>query len=754
MNTMRQFVKSNRLPIGLFCAVFIIFIGTLKFTTTPASDNTVEQWVNLTNQMFYGDQDFMFSYGPMFWLTGGSTNGFPSSSSAYSRTSYVASMVYASSVYALFWALLLSLVVRHKSYILFPLVFALFFRARNLVGPFYLLPIIFVYYLEYAKPSRIVMNYKLIIAVGLYIGALFYVRFFYGLMGAVTVGSYFVSRILADRTDRGVCYFLPSLIAGYLITGLIIFHHKLNVFTYLIINSQLNYGNSVDMTLDVTNKALTFVLLGVALVLLNIHLFRTNRSLILTINGLYMIFVKMGFSRADGGHFIYYYVIPAVVLSLVLLFREKLFNKLLFVAFIATICWISHDPAKRHTLTYTPFTFGSGIDYEVEYPDRMASSYSMYKLPDSMVNRIGQATIDVYTYNNEYMFANRLNYHYRPSFQNYMTLTPKLDRMNQKFFEGDNKPQFVLWTENLWGFDNKYPLSEDPLTSSSIFLNYHMVDKAPGRYGGVILLERNRNTAIYRPNSIKTQEMEFDKWYEVPTVNSGVVKLVPNLKLTAFAKAKNLLFRGNILYVNYKLASGEIKRYRQNVLNSESGIWVSPFFVSFKFVDERVVAVMLETDSGYYFEPKMTAEWISIPINIMDLATADYEKADRKEVARQFTVKVDPKYRIQCHLDRYAKDVDGGLQVYGWAFIRGRRPDQTTTYLVLVDRNDEQYCYRLREHSRPDVTACFKNGVNLDMAGFSDTIPADQVPQGPLKVSLYLVNNADGHGAIKEFANR
>ena len=40
------------------------------------------------------------------------------------------------------------------------------------------------------------------------------------------------------------------------------------------------------------------------------------------------------------------------------------------------------------------------------------------------------------------------------------------------------------------------------------------------------------------------------------------------------------------------------------------------------------------------------------------------------------------------------------------------------------------------------------------MAGFSDTIPADQVPQGPLKVSLYLVNNADGHGAIKEFANR
>ena len=749
---MNRFIKRNVLPVGLFFAIFIIFLGffgSLKFYTAPASDNTLEQWVNLTNQMFYGNQDFMFSYGLMFWLTGGSTGQFPSSSSAYSPISYIASMVYSSSVYALFWALLLSLVVKYKSYILFPIVFVLFIQTKNFVGPFYLLPLIIVYYLEYAKSSRIVINYKLIIVIGLYIGLSFYIRFFYGVLGAVTLGSYFVSKIILDKKDRGICYFLASTIAGYLITGLIIFHHKLNIFTYLIINSQLNYANSIDMTLEVTNKVLSFILIGIALVLLNIHLFRTNRLLILTINILYMIFIKMGSSRADGGHFVYYFIAPAVILGLVMLFRDKLFNKLLFIAFISTICWMAHDPAKAKTLTYNPFTFGYGIDYRVGYPDRMANNYSMYKLKDSMVSRIGQATVDVYPYNNEYMFANKLNYHYRPSFQNYMTLTPKLDLMNKKFFEGDNKPQFVLWDEIFWGVDGKYPLSEDPLTSSSILLNYHVVDKATGRHGVVILLERNQNTTTYLSTNIKKHNMEFNKWYDVPTVNSGVVKLVPNLKLTLFARVKNLLFRGDILYINYKLASGgEIKR-RQNILNSQNGIWVSPFFLSFNFVDEQVVAVKLETDTKYYFKPKMTADWINVPINIQGLVTANHKK-----IERQLTIKLDPKYQIQCSLDTYRKDISGNLQLYGWIFIPGIQPEQTTTYLVLVDKNNNQYCCILNKHSRPDVTACFHNGTNLDMADFSDTIPADQLPQGQFKVSLYVMNNVDGYGAIKEFPDR
>jgi len=513
----------------------------------------------------------------------------------------------------------------------------------------------------------------------------------------------------------------------------------------------MNYANSIDLNLDVTNKALTFVLIGLALVLLNIHLFRTNRLLILTINVLYMIFFKMGFHRADGGHFVYYFIVPAVILSLVMLFREKLFNKLLFVAFISVIFWMAHDPAKGHTLTYSPFTFGYGIDYKVPYPDRMANTYSMYKLKDSMVSRIGQATIDVYPFNNEYTFANKLNYHYRPLVQNYTTLTPKLDQMNKKFFEGDNKPQFVLWTENFWGIDGRYPLSEDPLTSSSMLLNYHVVDKSPGRYGAVFLMERNENTTTYQPTNIKREEMEFNKWYDVPKVDSAVVKLVPNLKLTLFARVKNLLFRGDILYVNYKLASGEIKRYRQNIVNSQSGIWVSPFFLSFKFVDEQVVAVKLETDGNHYFKPKMTADWINVPISIQGLVTAN-----RKKVDRQLAIKLDPKYQIQCNLDIYGKDPSGNLQLYGWIFIPGIQPEQTTTYLVLTDKNNDQYCYILNKHSRPDVTACFHSvyETNLDMAGFSDTIPADQLPQGQFKVSLYLMNNVDGYGVIKEFPDR
>lgn len=746
---MSQLMKRNMLPIALFCAVFILYLGGLKYYTRPASNNTVEQWVNLTNQMFYGDQDFMFAYGPMFWLT---SSGFPSSSSAYSPFAYIASMVYSSSIYALFWALLLSLIIKYRSFILFPIFCALFIRTMRFVGPFYLLPIIIVYYLEYAKASRIKLTYALTIAIGLYVGLSFYVRFYYGVMGAITLGSYFVSVILFDRKNRTLCYFVPSIIVGYLITGLSVFHHKYNILTYLIINTQINMSNSIDLTLDVTNRNITFVLVALALVILNVHLFRTNRLLLLTVNGLYIVFHKMGFHWADGSHFVLYFILPVVIMGLVMLFKEGIFNKALFVAFIATICWMANDPARGGALSYTPFTFGFGVDYEVPYADRMAKTYSMYKLKDSMVSRIGQATVDVYVFHNEYMFANKLNYHYRPSFQNFMTLTPTLDQMNKEFFESDDKPQFVLWTENFCGMTGKYPLSEDPLTSSSILLNYHVVDKAPGKYGAVLLLERNQRTTVYSATHVKKQKMEFNKWYDVPPGDNGVLKLVPNLKLTAFAKFKNALFRGDILYMNYKLASGEIKRHRQSIINSQNGIWVSPFLLSFKYID-RVVAVKLETDAKNYFKPQMTADWITVPIDIQTISSVT--SVEPKERISDLNINTDPNYGpILCSLDRYGIDISGNLQLYGWIFLPGIQPEQTTTYLVLTDKNDDQYGYILDKHSRPDVTECFKTGTNLDMSGFSDTIRADQLPEGPFKVSLYVMNNADGYGAVKEFADR
>ena len=66
-----DFLKKYRNESLVFFVVFVVVFSSMKMLTGSGSNGNVEHWINLTNQMFYGKQDFLFSYGPLFWLTAG-----------------------------------------------------------------------------------------------------------------------------------------------------------------------------------------------------------------------------------------------------------------------------------------------------------------------------------------------------------------------------------------------------------------------------------------------------------------------------------------------------------------------------------------------------------------------------------------------------------------------------------------------------------------------------------------------------------
>jgi hypothetical protein len=366
--------------------------------------------------------------------------------------------------------------------------------------------------------------------------------------------------------------------------------------------------------------------LVVILLILNIYSLCYNRKLFLTLNALFLFFLKLGFSRAD--HYMVYFVIPVTVLGLVMVYNHKFFSSALFIIFLIAM----------YDLAVNPFTNGfnglpATVDYSQTYQNRMAQAYSMFKIDDAVVKQIGRGTIDVYPDYNEYVFANNLNYDYRPLFQNYMTLTPELDQMNQHFFESDHKPQFVLWVENpscngvkmglcnqFVDMDSKYFLNEDPLTSSSILLNYHIALYTSALNGAKLaLLKRNSNTTLYSQSVIARQKMVFGQWYNVPPNNSGVIKIIPHFRYTLMGKMQNILFRGDIVFISYKLANGSNKVYQINLLNSQSGIWISPYLTNFAELNgQKVVQIMFQTSAYDYLEPTFNAEWINVPIHLQN----------------------------------------------------------------------------------------------------------------------------------------
>jgi hypothetical protein len=722
-----DFLKKYRNESLVFFVVFVVVFSSMKMLTGSGSNGNVEHWINLTNQMFYGKQDFLFSYGPLFWLTAGGAT------TQYNTYTYSIAIAFSSVLYACFWSALFTLSYKARTYIFFAVAYFLFFG--SLIFPMSLLlwPLVLMAYLEFCNENPVTLQARGLIVLGLLVGMSFYIRYLYGFVALATFGSYFFSRLLSKKKISEPMLFIAGVVMGYIFFGALIFHDRNSLIDYFIINNQLSFGNSVDMTLDIKNYSRSFIAVALILLFLNIFLVLRRKSLLLTVNVLLLIFFKLGFSRTD--HYSVYFVIPAATLALVMIFDNSRLGRLLFILVMGCLYHISNVPIYPGAATQHPFHFP--VNFNVDYASRMQNAYGEFKLNEELLNKIGNSTIDVYPYNNEYMFANKLNYWHRPLFQSYMTLTPALDSRNQKFFESPDRPKFILWTAgvscsdkscNIFeSFDKKLSLNEDPLTTSAILKNYHVVTKSNGRNGvPILLLEENNEHSTYFDSTLSEQIMQFGEWYKVPRVLNGVTKIIPDFKLTIFGRLKNLLFRGDVLKIKYKMVSGEIREYRLNILNSSSGVWVSPLIDNLDLTGIGVDAVMFEVSSSKYFKPTFISKWINSPNPVIHTRLPIFDSllnappSSKRKIQVTCDGSIDSVNGESAALPKI--DVRGEMQIRGWlAFSTESGAIADKIFLTLTDAKGEKLFISTHAEDRPDVAAAFKH-PNLSGSGYKALI--------------------------------
>ncbi|KND60126.1 putative TRANSMEMBRANE PROTEIN [Candidatus Burkholderia verschuerenii] len=717
---MKNFPRKNPVETLLFVVVFAAVLTQLKYRAIPATQDNLEQWINISNEMFYGAKDFVFSYGPLYWVTGPAPS--PLAIPAFSTMTYWAGVVFCASVFAYFWAAIGALIYRSRACLLFVAAIILHVHGLAETAAFFLWPLVTVYYVEYVDEAPRRFGRIALVTLGILSGVAFYVRFFYGMLAVATFASYLVSRFRVKGTLTDLLCFGICAIGAYIVAGLLIFHDAQSLKDYLVINSQLNFGNSVDMTLPVINYCHVFVFALLPVLIINLYAILYRRTLWLTTLGLQLVFFKIGFSRTD--HYLDYFVTPVIIVSLFLLFEGRAFAKICFVLSLCCLTHLAAVPAYPGAVTHAAFQ--PVIEMSTPYSDRMAKVYADFKLPENVLKKIGNASVDVYPYNNEYLFANKLNYHQRPLFQNYMTLTPKLDSLNRQFLTGNQRPDYMLWTAGIAcrradcnpfdGIDGKYVLNEDPLTSTTILANYNVVDRFSVRYAApAILLQKNRQIRHDQPVTLPSERMEFAHWYSVPENKpGGVIKLVPQLKFTLLGRLNNLFFRGRDLSIKYRLATGEIKHYRLNILNTPSGIWASPFLDRMDLSGQRVKAIMLEAPDAWYFQRTFGAIWQRIDLPALRVRPPEFAKAVAMGVDKQAST-----FALQCEgsIDTINQSQSfpssigpqDGLSVRGWLAVSTQTG--TTPGATFVSLTDAQPI--LRRSQRNVVTWPSYSGIRL-----------------------------------------
>lgn len=746
--TRTELFKLCQLFVFMFALIFVeVNKLPLYFFPMPA----LEQWSNLLPNFFSGDQDFLFSYGPLYWLQGRTV-------AQHSELTYIISVLFISSFTALNWAIILRLAIKFKSVLFLSFIYALYIKSYYAYVVFFTLPFFIVVYLRANKLDRIWENKIFLFSMALFVAFLFYFRFFYGMIGVLTIGSYLFSIHVLKRKYIPSIFFICSVATLYVFFGVIIFHDSQSVVNYLAVNSQLNFGNSVDMNYDVTIKFKAYVVIFATIACFNIYLIKFQRELILTVNGLLLIFLKIGFSRAD--HYIFYFIMPVVLFCLVFLLNRERVAKLLPLVILPLMFFLGqmsiYEGAPRMPIFNKHEDFTNGFD------DRAAQRYPEFKLADDIVNLIGGKTVDVYPVNNEYALANKLNYHHRPSFQNYMTLTPKLDRVNVDFFNSPEAPEFVLWTASVTcssancdafdDFDGKYVLNEDPLTALAILNNYSVLrvfadkNKKP-----IMLLKRNIKGNNVHEQKIGEIKSRFGEWIKIPFVNDLLVKIKPDFKLTPLAKLQNLFLHGSVLYVNYKLSSGEVKRYRLNIINAQSGVWVSPLLNSFPLSGQRVIEVMFETTDNHYFRPNFDASFNAYQIPGIKSNEAEFSvfTEDKpkgfSEVTSVCGASIDSLEQSQIIV---AEGTVKRLKSSGWAaFSIENNLAPQAIWLTLLDQQGRNFFVPVEKTLRQDVANVLKKPdlINSGYKVFADITPF----KGNYKVGLAIA----GEGKLLECTN-
>lgn len=752
-------LQHNKTTAELFklCQFFMLMFAIIvvEMNQQPlfiSLDRVLEQWSTLLPDFFVGKQDFLFSYGPLYWLQG-------SPVVQYSKKSYFISLFFVSIYCALNWAIMLRLAVKTRSVFFFAVIYIVFIKVFNAYVIFFTLPLFIIVYLRQNSLDSLWDKKTFLAGTALLVAFLFYFRFFYGVVGILTIGSYlFSTRLLERRILSPIIFFVSITILLYIAFGVVIFHDSYSIISYALINSQLSFGNSVDMNYDLNIKEQAYYVIFAVFILFNFYLVKCQRSLFLTVNGLLMVFVKIGFSRAD--HYISYFIMPVALLSFIIMSSSYKYRYLFAGLILSLMFYLGnmpiYDGAKQVNI------FSTYEDFTKSFKERAAERHHKFKLPQNIVTEIGNSTIDVYPYNNEYTTANKLNYWHRPSFQNYMTLTPRLDKLNADFYEGKDKPDYVLWTASITcvssdcsvfdDFDGKYVLNEDPLTTMAILKNYkpvHVISDL--NHKPMMLMKKIINAQ--NVNIKKTDEVDarFGKWIKIPLTDNAVVKLKPQFRVTILAKFQNFFFHGSVIYVNYRLSNGEIKRYRLNIINAQSGVWASPLLDALPLQGQHVLEVMIETTDKHYFEPQFKAHFETYQISgvNIDEKTAPSFTSDKPAGASSSVTmcdaSIDKLEQSNFTLDNV---VNKRLMSEGWAaYSLEKNLAPQAIWLTLQDEQGRKFFVPADKTLRQDVSNAF-NKPNLVNAGYK--VFADITPfKGHYKAGLAIA----GEGKLIECEN-
>ena len=291
----------------------------------------------------------------------------------------------------------------------------------------------------------------------------------------------------------------------------------------------------------------------------------------------FFVMYKQSFVRADEGHIVDFFLyLPLALICNLDLHRHSrnIIAKVLFVIVLAMPVYYLYSRTNRIPAIEEKF---SKEQYFKELSDFTPTS-AMHifgkgnQLNDTIKQRIGKSTVDVYPWSVQMLLENNLNYLPRPICQSYSAYTPYLEEQNFEHYNNSaTAPDFVIY--DYFSMDDRYPMFDEGKLNLALYSNYNLVKLFNFDGRKLLLLQKKSN---FRP--IKFEKIrEYDSATKTTLIPKQGFFYEITVNYSMLGKIRGIFDYAPEIKLGIKAKEGEIHKYKTSKSLVQSGVFSTSF---------------------------------------------------------------------------------------------------------------------------------------------------------------------------------
>jgi hypothetical protein len=195
------------------------------------------------------------------------------------------------------------------------------------------------------------------------------------------------------------------------------------------------------------------------------------------------------------------------------------------------------------------------------------------KLPQALLDKIGNATVDIVPHQVTYLFFNKLNYNPRPIIQSYQANSDWLMQKNGDKYLSKTAPKFVIY--HLESFREQNPFWVETDLTKALLKNYQLTDTTLIEKDTFFVFEHQPISKSLKVVSAKDITFKLDQDINLPYTDNPIV-FSANIDYSLKGKLGRLFFQPPYLHCLVTYENGRQENFRVIDKILRGGIFVSP----------------------------------------------------------------------------------------------------------------------------------------------------------------------------------